>query len=354
MANPISKYAFELWSKAGLRTASLTPIAKDRQITQSLNEADDITWTMPLKLFQAYARKRKVDPKVLLQNRSTEVRVKRGQNYVAGGEVYHYNVVSTAQEAMLKVRATGFLNFFKDAFTDDPQTYTAENGADIAWDLIDHWQTQGANFDFGVTQGSIPTTGDHDITYHYTNIKDALQALTRRVNGPFDIEITPEKVFNAYVHKGSVKPSIVFRHPGNILDYDIPSEGGELANRILVFGAGISTDAAPPVIRNDTASQGNYLVRAKKITPSDVSETDTLESKGDTELAIFATPFEIPTITVNGNKAPYVTDYEVGDTVQLIIQSEPFIAQAGQYRIYKRVITIDEQDSEKVQLYLGI
>jgi hypothetical protein len=101
---------------------------------------------------------------------------------------------------------------------------------------------------------------------------------------------------------------------------------------------------------DDLQSQINYKVLEGKLLQSSVTDEDTLTDNGNAELAAVSTAFEILTIQVNGNVAPFVTDYKIGDYVKVTIREENINAM---YRIERINLTIDENDDEDVWLYLS-
>jgi hypothetical protein len=342
-----SKFSVELVDATGNLLADLSGRAGGRSITRSRNEADELTWSIDLNEFERYCRLLNVDPKTLIIPNSTEVRIKRGQKYLSGGQI---NYVRTTPHT-ISVRATGFLNLFKSRFTSN--SYTAVDGSAIAEDLIIDTQV-GTNRDFGVTTGAMATVGPHDRTYDRTNIKDALQNLTKVQTSPFDFDFSHDKVFTTYAQIGSVRPDIIFEYPGNIKDFSIPLDATELANSIIVLGSGFGTDAALSVTTDDLGSQANYKVREKVVMENSITESDTLTEHGNIELAKWSTPNEVPQIEVDGNMAPYITDYGIGDYVIVRFTGHRWLEHINTYyRVEKYTLTIDESDNESVSLWLS-
>lgn len=319
----------------------------------SRNEAESISWTLDLNDFEAYCRQAKVDPNSLLVPNSTEVRIKRGKTYLCGGKVLYRRVRITPESQEIEVKATGFLNLFKKRYTAASRIFTATDASTIAWTLINESQAQGANWNFGVTVGTLATVGNHDRTYLDDEIKDSIQNLTKVQVAPFDFEFTYNKVFNTYAAIGSKRPELVFEYPGNIRSFDLPLDGTLTANRIRVLGSGSGTDGSARVTVDDTNSQINYKVLEDKLLESSTIDTATLTEQGNAELAAVATPFEVPTISVNGNLFPYVTDYHIGDYVSVKIGGYSLTSVNALFRIEKIDLSIDENDNEDVRLYLS-
>lgn len=347
-----SKYHFELWSPDGELLADLAGRAQSRRITQSRNEAEDIQWQLDINELEDLCRRMNTTPDALINPGSTEVRIRRGSKYLCGGQITYRdpNISETSQ--YLDIRATGFLNLFKQRFTDPPERiFSDEQATTIAATLINETQAKGDDWDFGVTIGTLATVGTHDRTYIEDEIKDSLQRLTRVQVAPFDFEFTHDKVFNTYDRLGSDRPDVIFEYPGNIKRLRSPRDATGLANSIRVQGSGSGTTAAARAVRDDTTSQTNYKVREKKLLESSTIEVATLEDDGDAELAGWAFPFEVPIPVVDGNVVPYVTDYGIGDYVKFVSKRYAILSHLnGMFRVEKRVITIDEDDNEEVQL----
>jgi hypothetical protein len=347
-----SKYSLELVDPSGQILADLSGRAAGRSLVMSRNEAEEITWSIDLNEFERYCRLIGTDPKVLLVPNQTEVRIKRGETYLAAGQIVYIDTHLTASQQTISVRAHGFLNLFKYRFTGAERIFTATERTEIARTLIAESQAAGDDYDFGIVAGPIQATvGPSDRTYRRTNIKDALQNLTDDVVGPFDFEFTYDKKFNTYSQIGSQRPEIIFEYPGNIRSIRIPNDATGMANHVTALGSGFGALAAISGSAVDLNSIANYKLRQKIITPNSVEEQDTLEEKATSEVAAWAFPFEVPALEVDGNVAPFVTDYRIGDYVRARVTGHPFLSHIdAMFRIEKLTLTIDEEDNERIML----
>lgn len=347
-----SKWHFELWSRNGVQLADLAGRAKNRRITQSRNQAEEIIWQVGIDDFETYAAASKVDPRTWLVPGQTEVRVRRGGSYLCGGQLVFADTRITTETQDLELRAKGFLDLFKDRFTDELRYFSNTEATTIYATLIQETQA-GPNADFGVTIGSLATVGTHDKTFKATNIKEALQRGCELFD--FDMEFTHDKVWNTYTSLGSQRPEIVFEYPGSIRTLNAPIDATNIKNRVYVLGSGSGTEGSIRVQVDNAASQVDYLIREARTSFSDVEDTTDLTNHGETELEAWATPFQIPTLEVDGNIEPFVTDYKVGDYVEVRSRQYQLLAGInGMFRIEKRDILIDENDRETIRLYLTI
>jgi len=354
MSEFTSKYSIELLSPGGLLLADLTGRASNRNIIISRNEADEIRWTIDLNEFENYCRLSKVDPLSILRNCSTEVRVRRLGTYLTGGQLQYFEIRLDSSRQVIEMRATGFLNLFKDRYTAASRSFSAAQATSIAAALINETQAL-TNGSFGVTIGTLATVGTHDRTYNLNNIKDALQDLTEVQTAPFDFEFTYDKVFNTYSQIGSVRPDIIFEYPNNIISASIPNDGTGIANEITALGQGFGIESGASATADNAGSQLTYGLRQKVISSNGTDNSDNgITDAVNTELAAWAFPVEIPTIVVDGNVAPFITDYKIGDRVIVRFNSYDSLAHINNYyRIEKIELDIDDEDSEKVTLYLS-
>ena len=348
-----SKYSIELVNSAGTLLADLTGRAMHRRIILSRNEAEDITWRLDLNEFEKYCRDTNQDPRNLLINGSTEVRIKRGQSYLCGGQLNYFTPYVSPKQQYIDIKASGFLNLFQDRFTAASRIFTATQATTIASTVINETQAQ-TNGDYGVTIGSLATVGLHDRTYQRTNLKNLLQDLTRVQTASFDFQFAYNKVFNTFAQLGSQRPDVIFEYPKNITSFSVPNDATGLANHIIALGSGFGQQAQTQAVVDNTSSQTTYKLREKVITPNGVIDVSTLTDVANAELAAWAFPFELPSITVDGNQAPFVTDYGIGDQVRIRIKNYKMLSHIdGLYRIEKIDLQIDDDDNETINLFVS-
>jgi hypothetical protein len=349
-----SRYSFELWARNGTMLADLTGRAKNRRIVQSRNEPEEIFWQLNMNEFEQHARAIGVPPSTLLIPGSTEIRVRRGTEYICGGQLVWRQPHISAGEQDIQLRARGFLDLLAKRYTPERVFYEQMDGPEMAVAMINYTQGRGDYWDFGITIGSIESLNDpHDKTFKANEIKEAIQRTTLLYD--YDIEFTHDKVFNAYKRLGSERPDVIFDYPGNIIDITSPLDATNLKNYITVNGSGSGEEANNRVPVEDASSQANYYVREDIINYSEVEDEEDLTNHGEIALAEWSMPFEIPTLTVSGNKRPFVTDYKVGDMVRVKCKRYELLEGInGMYRVEKRTIEIDDNDRETVTLELGL
>lgn len=349
-----SKYSIEIVDPAGNLLADLTGRAKNRTVSMSRNNAEDIQWEIDLNEFEAFCRTNNRDPRTILVNGSSEVRIKRLGTYLCGGQLSYFITKLDTNNAIIQIRAQGFLNLFADRYTTLGRTFTATDASTIAATLINESQAL-TNGNYGITIGSLTTVGNHDRIYNRATIKQELLNLTTVQTAPLDFEFTYNKVFNTYAQIGSDRPEIIFEYPKNIKNISIPNDATNLANEVIALGAGIGTDASNQVTVDNTSAAISYRLRQKIMTPNGVSSLTELTDQANAELNTWSFPIELPTFMVDGNLAPFITDYKIGDRVRLKIGRHKFLEHiTGLYRIEKIDLAIDDNDNENVTLYVSV
>lgn len=358
-----SKYSVEIWSNNGTLLADFAGRAMQRGFTKSRNQPEQIEFTLDLDEVEKYCRDLGIDIKNVFITRSTEVRVRRLGKYFVGGQIVYILPHITSQGNTLYIRADGFLKLFDKRYTGSSnaglvsEVYTDSAGSslsrkDLAWSLINQSQSL-TNGDFGITRGLTGgSTTIYDKTYARTKIMDALVALTQLQTDPIDIEFTHDKVFNTYDSIGSNRPDVVFEYPGSILDIAAPDDGTEIANEVIGIGAGAADGTQAVYIAEDIPSQTERQLQQEVLLTSGTDNSDNgITDAAEAELAAKKAPIKIPAIIVNGNVAPYITDYGIGDRVSIKVNNHPIMSDInGMYRIEKMKISVDDNDNEQVTL----
>lgn len=360
-----SKYTIELWTRQGTLLADLGTKPRNRVLVQSRNQPDDLSFDMDLNDFEKYCDNAGVDPKDMLIVNSVEVRIKRLAEYLSGGQLVYRNVSLLADGNTITCRVFGFLQLFAKRYTGESDAglvsdvYSTADGTadlsrkDLAWSLISQSQNL-ANGNFGITLGPNQATNTtaYQKNYSRTNIRDALQGLTTVEAGAIDIEFTYDKKFNTYDYMGSDRADIVFEYPGNIRSIDIPEDGTDMTNEAIGIGRGAADGTQIVAIESDLASQASYGLRQDTINSNGTDNSDGgITDDAKAAIQSSSLPLRIPSLVVDGNFAPFVTDYGIGDRVRVKVAGYMLVDNInGMYRIDKRTIRIDENDNEEVTL----
>ena len=207
------------------------------------------------------------------------------------------------------------------------------------------------NYDFGITEGTIEATMDRDRTYNNQNIAEAIINLTNVLEG-FDFEITDNKVFNAKTLIGEdLTESVILDYGSNVLSCRITEDFSAPVNRAIILGEASDNTELLRIERNDTTSQTNIKLREDATTEWDVSETETLNEKGDAILRKYSTPLLKIDIDILPN-TPNVTQFSLGDLIIVRIV-HGFYNIKEEYRIFEWEVEYKSDGTEKLSLVLG-
>jgi hypothetical protein len=361
MSRVPSIYSLELRSPTGTLIADLSGKARKRRFVQSRNAPEEIQWEVDVNELEQYARDLKLPEDGLIVPGSTEVRVKRKGQYILGGRINYAGTYLSSKTQSMTIRASGFLDMFADRYTGTTsmgtvqESFTATQWTTIASTLITQTQalTRGS---FGVTIGLLASVGTGDKTFSYTNIRDALIALSQSSSKSFDFEFTYDKVFNTYANIGNTRPDIVFEHPGNIIEMEVENDATRVANQVIAFGRGFGDQSSTEIEVSDWGSQETYKLRQNIIVTNGTDNSDNgITDAATAYMSAYSIPYELPKITVSGSQNPAINTYGIGDYVKVKIGSYGSLKHLnGMYRVEKRVVTIDENDDEIVQIWLGV
>src|SRR5437764_794962 len=215
-----SRYAFELFSPNGTLLADLTGHARNRTFTRTRNDAEDMSFDLDFNDFHQYCALINMHPRALLVPGQTELRIRRFNKYLVGGQVTYATPDISSTRQILNVRAAGFLNLFKDRFI--PFTdFSAVDVASMCWQVINTSQSQ-TNGDFGIRLGSLPSIELSNQTANRFTIEDFIQQLASSATYGFDFEFTYDKKINFYTQMGTNRPEVRFEYPNNIKSFQSP------------------------------------------------------------------------------------------------------------------------------------
>lgn len=207
------------------------------------------------------------------------------------------------------------------------------------------------NYDLGITEGTIEATMERDRTYNNQNIAEAISNLTNVIEG-FDFEITDNLVFNVKVLIGEDKTeSIILDYGSNILSCRITEDFSQPVNRSIVLGEVSDNSSLVRIEREDLVSQTAIKLREDAVTEWDVSETETLNEKGDAILRKYAYPLLKIDLDILPN-TPNITQFSLGDLIIVRIV-KGFYNIKEEYRVFEWEVKYNSDGTEKLTLVLG-
>lgn len=311
-----------------------------------LNDVSTLQFEIDLVQFESLCASVGALPRNVLYPALTEVKVYRNENPIFGGIVANVTSSLGQNSSTLSVTADSYIQYFATRLLS--KTYTSTDRSQIAWDAIDTVQSL-TNGDLGVTQGTLATIFDSDLTADFRDVKSIIQLYTYAQPTTYDFEITHDKVFNTYTHLGSTRPEYELNYPGNIVSLTLPRSSDTLFNRVVGLGSGIGEERLQ-TIQSDAASQATYRVRESKQLYSSVIEQGTLEQNTQGFLEQSKGVLVLPDVKINAD-AIDLDVVRVGDTLPVkVIEGTYNNDLDGSFRIYQMNITVDENAFETISL----
>jgi hypothetical protein len=237
----------------------------------------------------------------------------------------------------------------------DPLTYTAQDRADIAWNLIATTQGQPGG-DLGITRGGAGQIGmSSTITYQAgQSIGQAVTALALMDSG-FDWDITPYigstgMTFDVWPVRGTSRGRAL-NFPGNIAKWTRQFDPGTYANAIRETGnTGL---AAARVEATDIATRPEGRWDAQ-LGDTGLLDAGSVASRAAKDLTDRQTPTPVYTLTLRPGEWGGPADIWLGDTVIVDIDSGRISTQGAQYRVMEIDVDLDENDNETVKIVTGV
>lgn len=345
---PQIKYELELWIN-GVMVADISKLARDRSYVIKRNNSEELAFTLDVRAFEDHCVQAGRDPQATLVPYVTDVRVRRNGVYLFGTQVVDINYTFDESGAKMAVKATGFLDLFRDRYI--TKSYTGVESTEIARDILD--DTQVVYGDFNVTNGpSQYNTGvNRDRVYIDQNIKDALVNLTDLIDGNFDFAFTYDRKFNTYQKLGTYRPNLKLTYPYNIRSISTPKTALNLYNYTIGLGSGFGEETirSEGGSAQDVDSRLNYGTRMRVVTFNSVQDQAVLDQNTAALNAQTKDLLILPKLTVTGEFLDLNTVW-VGDRIPVEIQDHPSLPLDDIYRIEQIDVSIDDNDAEDIGL----
>jgi hypothetical protein len=141
---------------------------------------------------------------------------------------------------------------------------------------------------------------------------------------------------------------------GNIKSLKVAKDGVYTVNRAKMRGTGFGP-AQRRYELNDSLSQSTYSIREEIYDHPDISEVGTLADHAEANLNVFSQPLVNLDVTLDGNQAPYLGDYWLGDEIRIQIGKYSMFSdiQESWYEIDAISVSLDENDQEEVKLTIS-
>ncbi len=356
-----TRYTIEIVSPTGQLIADITQITPAFQYTTRRNRAEDMQFSVDLGAATDLAKTLGMRLWELFAGYINEVRIRRGNRYLMGGQLIYAEPSLSADRRTLAVRATGFLDLFSSRYL-LPSTsnggathFSSTDIGAVIWSMIQ--TSQGlSNGDFGVTLGAIQTSRPitEDWQPFASSLSDIFQSQTERVDSVDFAFSYDKKLYVYYPGIGTDKTELLMSYPGNITGITLPRDWTRTVNYSINRGSGNGTDVTPIETRQDTASQSAYRIRMRIDDYPDVSVPATLDNYGDEALRLNGAGQTIPKVTLDGRLDPQLGAYWIGDRVRFAVDDPSFdLLDDRSWRINEIAVSVNENHAETITLQVG-
>ena len=253
-------------------------------------------------------------------------------------------------ERKVTIKTVGVFGLLRKRYAGIPlRQFVATDRGEIAWTLIDESQTSDAPYsDLGITEGTIETSKNSDRKYSFDEVGESIVRLSNEnLNDSFDFEIDNTRAFNVYYpQKGEEKPNLIFSGE-NLLSWtwkERISRG--LTNKVHVTGDGQNENVLYATRNASNALKTPFGLMEAKSEESGVTETITLQDKGDRILDNEATSSIIFPTLVHSDRIVGWDEYGLGDSVKVNL---PQLDLENEYkRVYAREFSVSSDDGVAV------
>lgn len=269
----------------------------------------------------------------------------------------------------LTITAQEMMSLYQKRRISDNKTYTSQNPAAIAKDLMVYAEAKTPNGNTGLTYAAVPSSAASATrTYNGYEYKSVYQAVKDLAQNYFDFAIKPYNsggvLQNQFVmgiplgtpYSASSSTATVLQYPGNILDYRFPEDASGAANRLYGLGYGANGEKLiATAIDGSKITTGDWPLLEDSANYIDIADINLLRDITLGQLNAISYP---PT-TVEVEIAPYVdpyyeplTSYQIGDTVRLDIKDDYF--PAGLNGLILRIVGISVNPGENGPSYVTL
>ena len=326
-------------------------IPKSYSFTEKLNQEPEATFTFSFEELKKIASRNQTTVLNMFTSALREIYINRNGAKIFYGVVTDFNVSPGNEgDKTLTIKAMGFFGLFRKRLVGKglEERYDTTDAGEIAWDLINNSQLDDAPYsEWGITEGSITASKNRDRSYIFDNIYDSIRRLSNdNLADGFDFDIDNTKAFNVYSPtKGQDRPNLVFDERTMASWKYAKKLILDMANSVYVLGEGFNEDIQYENRTASTALRTPFGTLEEKIEARDVTETATLQDKGDKRLAEASEPIiELDSVShYDEEKGIQYTDYNLGDTGRVNL---PDLALTDEtIRIVERTFTMQSPES---------
>lgn len=281
-----------------------------------------------------------------------EVEIVRNGVLVWAGELADRLVTLQANSSnRVRLLAYSFFEMLNHRYSPAFVRFDATDQGQILKSLVDTSQAE-TDGDMGFTFGSVPATVDRDREYSNFNLMEAFINMSNLIDG-VDFNVKMDKEIDIIPSKGiDISASVVFSWGHNIDALRVHDDFTHPANQAVVLGAGFGSSQARAV-RTNTSARSVHKLRQKRVSEIDVSQTATLNAKGDEIIRRFKQPVLELEFRQMPNTIPNFGTIKTGDVVRIIADLS-YKTVNNRFRIYEYDVTVGRTGEERIQYKVGL
>lgn len=319
-------------------------VPKSYEFTDELNDQSTARVTMGLGELIKLATAHNTTWRAMLTTGARELYILRNDGKIYRGVISGLDFSpSTEGNTDVQIKSMSWLGVLGKRITGIPkENHASGDIGDLAWTWIDDSQNSDSPYsELGITQGASPAISNHEKTNSFDNVKDMIIAYSKKkIADGYDFDIDMAKAFNVYTSKGSDKTGVVF-DDRLLLDWRLKTTMiSDMTNKVYVVGEGVNDDLAYVTRTASTALRDAWYTLESVVNARDVSETSTLNNKGDQALEDGKEPTDVLDIKVDESLYTWA-DYDIGDTIYVTIK-DLALSQVGK-RVVKRTFSITQE-----------
>lgn len=263
---------------------------------------------------------------------------------------YIWDIEGGTDTGQIRLACEGWGSMLYHRLIDDDKQYSDEEQFDIAWDLINFTQNKTAG-DIGITRGPQADSGNvRTVKYRYWErrvIGEVIDELAA-MNGGFDFDISPAKVFNMYFPRKGSLLTTTFELDTNVSNIYQLRSAREVASEIHGIGGGEGKATCIAVVF-DPGAQSTYKLRQTAHDFGDIKHYNTMVAKTERYLNLHKESTIQPQLGLVVSP-PTIGSFGIGDRAP-VVANAGFFSINQTFRIIAYEVHLDSTGVEVVTVH---
>jgi hypothetical protein len=274
-----------------------------------------------------------------------EVYIRRDGVLVWAG--YLWSAEGSTSDMMVRLSCSGWASMLDHRLIDEDKQFSDQEQMNVAWELINFTQNKTEG-NLGITRGPEANSGvTRTLKYRYWErrvIGEVIREIAE-MNGGFDFDIAPNKVFHMYYPRRGVLSGTTLQLDTNMNTIQQLRDASEVASEVHGIGGGEGKATCIAVV-SDATALADYGLRQTAEEFGDIKHYNTMVQKTTRFLNQHKKSTRQPQISLAVVGAtPVVGTYSVGDRFPLLA-SAGYFNISGTFRISAYEVHLDQTGVE--------